>query len=80
MPITSERFEFATVVVEAGVEAAGGLLRVPKEERLSARETHAFLSDDLRDKNLSPDALLDLLTVALMIIAYERESGERRNA
>lgn len=75
MSITSERFDSATAVVEAGVTAAMGLLNVPKDERPSAREAHALLMDGLRDADPGVDALLDLVGVATMIIAFERSAS-----
>lgn len=65
--ISEERFDKAGRVVEAGAKAAKecGL------HKLGHLETFAMLTDELRGIN-APDALLDLLGVALMKLAVER--------
>lgn len=75
MTISSERFNQATEVVEAGIGAATLIFRVPREQRPQALEAHGILIDSLRDDDLSTEGLLELLGVALMICAYERTTG-----
>lgn len=74
--ISETKFDRATGVVEAGIDVAMQLFQVPQDERPKALEAHAILIDGLRGDDLSQDALLDLLGVALMIIAYERTTGK----
>ena len=68
MPISSERFARANEVVEAGVRAAN----MCAEQGLPALDAHSALTDSLRADPLTIDSLLDLLGVALMVIALER--------
>lgn len=76
MSITSERFDRATAVVETGVAAAQFLLHAPKDERPSAIKAHdAFIGPLRDDEDLDTERLLDLLGVAMMIIAFERSAS-----
>lgn len=74
MPISEERFNLAAEVIEVGVAAATKC----GVAKLSWQDTFAYLSDDLHDDSLSPDHLLDLLTVAIMKLAVDRREHEAR--
>lgn len=72
MPITEERFDHAEEVIESGVVAAAGCLQAGKR----AVETVELLTEGLRENPPSPEALLELLAVALMIIVKERAQAK----
>lgn len=80
MTISSDRFNQATAVVDAGIAAATAMFELPKDERPKALEAHGILIDGLRGDDLTIDGLLDLLGVALMITAFERVAGRRFDA
>lgn len=75
MPISSERFDEATELVETCVDIASYLLQQPRGSRPSAVKTLDFITDALRadgQADLTIDGLLEVLGVAAMIIAFER--------
>lgn len=76
MPISEERFNRAAEVIEAGATAAAAC----GAALWGWETTFDKLTGDLRDEDLSQDALLDLLTVALMKLAVERRDHDAREA
>lgn len=71
MPISEERFNLAGTVIDAGAEAAAkcGIADMDWEA------TFDSLTGGLRGEDLSQEALLDLLAVALMKLAIAYRDG-----
>lgn len=67
--VTDKTLAMAHNVVEAGVEAARTCIKTGATEK----ETIELLSSGLVDEKMSPDALLELLSVALILLAKQQD-------
>lgn len=69
MPITQERLNQAAAVVDAGVDAARTYAKTGADEQGIIE----FLTSRLVPETMSPDALLELLSVALIRLAEQQD-------